>query len=708
MAIQKLLRLIKQTNIAEDIARKEGGEKKLNIIGDDVIKGYDTDWASMAGWRDSIDTGMELAEPATGSRSDPWEGASNHKTPILMEARIKFGDRASEELLGSDDLVKVRCIGKDSDGEKEKRSERVKAVMNWQLTVESDTWLDEQDELLYNISDRGHIFKKTFFDPSLGHNVSEVINYPNFAINQDTKTLESALRFTQKIFKTPNQILEMQDSGIWRDVDIEFGATNSDNNEDDLTEFYEQQTSLDLDGDGYEEPYIVTVHACSGTVMRIKSQISLDGIFLRDSNGITLSVDKLLEKDEKGGFLLEDGELVIKEDRPRTIVKIKRDNNLTSYKFLTNPKGEFLGVGYFYVLGAYAQGINGTTNRLMDSGTLANMPTGWLAKNFRKRMGDAKLKPGSLNQTNLSPQDLQTGILMNTFKEPSATLLTLNNDMKAEAQRLSSSVDLGSVLGANTPATTALGFIQNEERAVGAIIIRIYKAMAKEFKIWYRLNAKYMDDDQYKSLVDDSEASPFDDFNTTDMDIVPVANPRNSSKLQRLQKAQAELSVLPQIAETGGNTKTVVENYLESIGSENVEDIYPELSDEQKAALEQQKAKEQQIAEAQIMIPLEAQAALGRAEELKAQARLIEAQQGLIKAQAETGLTLAKTDTEKAKEKLTIEQAETEATKNATSIIGAELEIEKAQREKELVQLDRGQVNDQQRTDSGLGGQPGN
>jgi len=192
------------------------------------------------------------------------------------------------------------------------------------------------------------------------------------------------------------------------------------------------------------------------------------------------------------------------------------------------------------------------------------------------------------------------------------------------------------------------------------------------------------------------------------MDIVPVANPRNSSKLQRLQKAQAELSVLPQIAETGGNTKTVVENYLESIGSENVEDIYPELSDEQKAALEQQKAKEQQIAEAQIMIPLEAQAALGRAEELKAQARLIEAQQGLIKAQAETGLTLAKTDTEKAKEKLTIEQAETEATKNATSIIGAELEIEKAQREKELVQLDRGQVNDQQRTDSGLGGEPGN
>ena len=108
------------------------------------------------------------------------------------------------------------------------------------------------------------------------------------------------------------------------------------------------------------------------------------------------------------------------------------------------------------------------------------------------------------------------------------------------------------------------------------------------------------------------------------------------------------------------------------------------------------------------MIPLEAKAALGRAEELKAQARLIEAQQGLIKAQAETGLTLAKTDTEKAKEKLTIEQAETEATKNATSIIGAELEIEKAQREKELVQLDRGQVNDQQRTDSGLGGQSGN
>jgi hypothetical protein len=217
--------------------------------------------------------------------------------------------------------------------------------------------------------------------------------------------------------------------------------------------------------------------------------------------------------------------------------------------------------------------------------------------------------------------------------------------------------------------------------------------MCKEFAIWYRLNAKFMDPEQYMILVDDQEANPFVDFNTQDMDIVPSANPRNSSKIQRIQKAQAELSVMPQIEQTGGNAKEVVESYLEAIGSENLEQIYPELTEEQQVAAQKEQERQKQLQEMQVVVPLEAQAALGRAEELKAKARVLEAQANLMKTQAETGLTIAKTGTERAKTELTIEQAETESTKNATSIVGTELDIEKAKREAELVNIDRGQNN---------------
>jgi Skp family chaperone for outer membrane proteins len=150
---------------------------------------------------------------------------------------------------------------------------------------------------------------------------------------------------------------------------------------------------------------------------------------------------------------------------------------------------------------------------------------------------------------------------------------------------------------------------------------------------------------------------------------------------------------MPQIEQTGGNAKEVVESYLEAIGSENLEQIYPELTEEQQVAAQKEQERQKQLQEMQVVVPLEAQAALGRAEELKAKARVLEAQANLMKTQAETGLTIAKTGTERAKTELTIEQAETEATKNATSIVGTELDIEKAKREAELVNIDRGQNN---------------
>jgi hypothetical protein len=132
VAIKKLLDLISKTNIAEDFDNEDGDEK-LNKIGREAQEGFNADWDSMSDWRDAVEKGLELIEPATKSRSTPWEGAANHKTPIIMEARLKFGDRASTELLRGSDLVKAQTVGQDNDGKKAKRVERVETVMDWQL-----------------------------------------------------------------------------------------------------------------------------------------------------------------------------------------------------------------------------------------------------------------------------------------------------------------------------------------------------------------------------------------------------------------------------------------------------------------------------------------------------------------------------------------------------------------------------------------------
>ena len=129
VAIKKLLELMTNPNIALDIE----DETELQVIGDDVVAGYGVDWDSMAQWREDVDEGLKLIKPATKGRADgPWEGSANFKTPILNEARIKFGDRASQELLKGSDLVKAEVVGKDPDGLKADRIERVTTVMDWQ------------------------------------------------------------------------------------------------------------------------------------------------------------------------------------------------------------------------------------------------------------------------------------------------------------------------------------------------------------------------------------------------------------------------------------------------------------------------------------------------------------------------------------------------------------------------------------------------
>jgi hypothetical protein len=718
VAIKKLLDLISKTNIAEDFDNEDGDEK-LNKIGREAQEGFNADWDSMSDWRDAVEKGLELIEPATKSRSTPWEGAANHKTPIIMEARLKFGDRASTELLRGSDLVKAQTVGKDNDGTKAKRVERVETVMDWQLVIESPTWVKEHDKLLYDVSCQGSIFKKTFFNASLGHNESEVIRWPNFAINQESRSLDEAPRFTHRVYKTPNQIQENILSEIWIDQDIELGSKTGEDREtesekDKYTEFYEQQTRLDLDDDGYDEPYVVTLSASTGQVMRIVAQYGLDDITVMAKDGSTTTVDRLIMKTQEGEPIFHEGKLQFKEvdangDKLNyKVIKIVRDESVTEYPFMSDPNGKFLSVGFFHVLGAYAEGINTTTNQLLDAGTLANMQGGWLARGFRKKLGNMKIKPGMFHQTDIGAQDLQTGIRLYDFKEPSPTLFQLNESMRGEAQRLSSTVDLiGAGLGTNTPATTSLSIVQEAQEANGALILRIYRAMSKEFRIWFKLNAKFMDFALYKELVDDPEADAKADFSMQDMDIMPSMNPQNSSSIQRIQQANAQLSVMPQVEATGGNSQPMVKDYLAAIDSPSIEEIYPELSEEEQQAQAAEQERLKKMNEELMFLPVKAQADLGEAERLKAEVKVgelrIKERAHILQEQVMLtgmGLTEAQIDEVQARTVKILEEAETESTKNAVTITDAELRIDKANLDKQPKAVEG--MNDGHRNTSGL------
>ena len=538
------------------------GDNTLGLVGRNAVEGYEADWDSMSDWREGVEFGKSMAKQETKTRSDPWDGAANFKSPVLMNAALRFSDPTSMQILRSRDLVKVDITGKDDDNQKADRAERVAEFSNYQLNIEMPEWREEHEKLLYDMPYDGTLFKKTFFDAEKGRNVSNLICYPNFAVSQDAKSLLRLPRFTEIMEFRANEVEAKQRQGVWIDADLSLdGEGEGEAPSDHVREFIEQQGSFDLDQDGYDEPYTFVVHTNTSKVVRIIPRFEPKDVLIRTGNTATT-----LENLMQNGSIPKDAE----------VVRIEPICNVTKYGFLRDPQGGFLDVGYSHLLGALTSAINTTTNQLLDSGTLANLSGGYLAKNFRKRLGPMKFKPGSWEQTHLSAQDLQSGMLPHPNKEPSPTLFALNQFLIANAQELSASADLGAALGPQTAPTTALAIVDEQLQKTGAIILRIYRAMGQEFKKLYELNARFTDPNEYKRVVDDPEADFLADFSQKGMDIVPVANPEISSKIQRIQMASAEMSQLQSVAISGGDIRPIVKNFYESIGSQSVDEIFPE------------------------------------------------------------------------------------------------------------------------------------
>ena len=544
-------------------------EDTLRKVGRQVKEGHESDWDSMDDWRELVEFGLDLVKQETSSKSTPWEGAANFKSPELMNAALKFSDRASSELLRSYDILKTKVIGADPSNLKFDQGKRVGEFQNWQLNVEMPEWRDEHEKLIYDLPYVGTAFKKTFFDAQLGRNTSTLICYPNFSVNQDADSLARLRRFSETHDFSENEVIEKQRQGLWLDVDLKLGSRDDEDAEeaesDNFTTFIEQQGYYDLDGDGYEEPYTFVVESSSGTVVRIMPRFEPKDVLIKDEeNRRATTLDRLMQ----GG--------VPQADDKREVVRIAADENITKYGFIRDPQGGFLDVGYTHLLSAIVSGINTTTNQLIDAGTLSNVQGGWLSKEFRRKMGSSGFKPGEWKQTGVSAIDLQQGIVPLPIKEPSQTLFALTQFMIASAQELAASTDLKGALGANAPVGTTLALIDEQLQGTGAIVKRIYRSMSLEFRKLFELNAKFVDPAQYQEILDDPQANFEQDFNIKGMDIVPVANPEISTKTQRVMMAQAELSQVQPLLLMGKDPTPIIRNFFEVIGSNITEEMFPE------------------------------------------------------------------------------------------------------------------------------------
>lgn len=510
-----LAAMLESVNIAESL-----DEQKLKDIGYEAFTGFDLDLQSRKDWEKHVDEWTKLAKQTVEPKTYPWPKASNIKYPLLSTAAMQFAARAYPSLVPSNGrIVNAKPIGKDPTGEKSQVAEAVSLYMSFQLLEEMESWEEEMDKMLIMLPIVGTMFKKTYWDSLEEANCSHIVMPKNLVVNYWARSLKSAERISEIIEMSPRKVKERQQSGMWLNVDLGTAPQPERNVPvpvavDGTTPYtiIEQHTFLDLDDDGYKEPYIVTFHKESKKVLRIVARFD-DSTIKMDDNGKIRKIDPI--------------------------------QYYTKFGFIPNPDGGFYDIGFGVLLGPLNESVNTVINQLLDSGHLATLQSGFIGKGLRIRMGDNRFLPGEWKAVNATGGDLKNQIVPLPTKEPSNVLFQLMGSLITSGKELASVAEIfvGKMPGQNTPATTTMATIEQGMKVFTAVYKRLYRSLKEEFLKLARLNNLYVNPNTYVDVVD-MQVGP-EDFDMTKHNIYPGADPTAVSQTEKLLKAQGLMELLP-------------------------------------------------------------------------------------------------------------------------------------------------------------------
>lgn len=535
-------------NIAELLDKSE-----LNRIASRCYEEFQLDDDTRAEWKEKNKEALKIAEQTWEKKSHPWPGASNVKYPLIAGASMQFAARAYPAIFNQQELIKAKVVGRDDSGAKWARAQRIQKHMNYQLTEEMSEWEEDMDKLLHGLPVLGTYFKKTYFSTIRQRPISDLIAPQDFVVNNNVKRLEDARRGTHVFSLFKNQILERQAASLWLDEDLKLSPNGMD--EQGPYTILEQHRWLDLDGDGYEEPYVVTLVNDMGVDEAGKHQIQNGGTVVR--------ITPL--------YFVED----ISINSSNKVVSIKKQDVFSKFEFIPDFCGRFMGVGFGQLLLPINEAINTLTNLLVDGGVLSNMQSGFLSKQLNLKGGTITLEPGEWKQIDALTQDLRGAILPLPIKEPSAVLFQLLGFMVDAGKSLSSVSEVlsGEQSGVNVPATTTLALIEQGLKVFSAINKRIYRSLKQEFSILYQINSHYLEDEEYFRILDEQQVVARSDYAMGDCDIYPVADPSASTDVQKLIKAEALMKTVGMPG--SADPHLILHKYYEALKVEDLEKFHP-------------------------------------------------------------------------------------------------------------------------------------
>jgi hypothetical protein len=532
-------------NLAEEM-----DEQLLHNLVSDLLEDYEGDLSARRDWLDTYVDGLDLLGLKLEDRSEPWEGACNVYHPLMTEALVKFQAETMTETFPAAGPVKTKIIGKETK-ENQEASARVQENMNYQLVDVMTEYRPEHERMLWGLGLAGNAFKKVYYDPSLGRQVSMYIPAEDIVVPYGASDLESAERVTHVMRKTGNELRKLQVAGFYRDVDLGEPSHDLEEVEKKIAEkmgfnattdnrFKLLEMHVDLDLEGYEDeddgektgialPYVVTIERSTQTVLSIR----------RNWN-------------------------------PDDDTKQKRQH-FVHYGYV--PGFGFYCFGLIHLIGAFAKSGTMILRQLVDAGTLSNLPGGFKSRGLRIKGDDTPIAPAEFRDVDVPSGTIRDNILPLPYKEPSQVLNQLMNQIIEEGRRFASAADLKvSDMSSQAPVGTTLAILERTLKVMSAVQARIHYAMKQEFKLLKTIIRDYTSPAYAYDPSTGERGVKREDYDL--VEVIPVSDPNATTMAQKVVQYQAVM----QLAQQTPDIYDLVElnrQMLDVLGVKNAEKLIP-------------------------------------------------------------------------------------------------------------------------------------
>ena len=532
------------------------GEDELQSLASDLIGDFDDDVSSRKDWMQTYVDGIQLLGMKMEEKTEPWEGACGVYHPLLAEALVRFQSETIMETFPAAGPVKTTIIGKETQDKKD-AAERVRDDMNYQLTDVMQEFRPEHERMLWGLGLSGNAFKKVYYDPSIGRQVSMFVPAEDLVVPYGATDLASSPRVTHIMRKTPNEVKKLQYAGFWRDVELPEPVDSFDEVEkkiaekmgfrattDDRYKILEMQVDLDLPGYEDEEdgektgialPYIVTVDKANSMVLAIR-----------------------------------------RNWRPEDEHKKKR-SHFVHYGYI--PGFGFYCFGLIHLIGAFAKSGTSILRQLVDAGSLANLPGGFKTRGLRVKGDDTPISPGEFRDVDVPSGTIKDNLMSLPYKEPSMVLAGLMDKIIEEGRRFANAADLQiSDMSAQAPVGTTLAILERTLKVMSAVQARIHYSFKEELKLLRDIIRDYTPDTYTYEPVEGSPRAKKSDYDN--VDVIPVSDPNAATMAQKITQYQAVLQ-LAQGAPQIYNLPKLHRQMLDVLGIKNAQQLV-KLPEDQK------------------------------------------------------------------------------------------------------------------------------